>query len=124
MAIPMRKRIIASSRIAGMDAIVALTFHDSHASMRICRTRTFSRGVPRGEFQRMYSRSHCLVRIPNRAAARLKTRLTKKRPLIHLTAVRDIDGEEATSGATVALNDAAVSTDFCEMTVENPTDRS
>ena len=43
----------------------------------------FSRGVARGEFQFMYSRSHCLAMMPNRAAAKLRTRLTKNRALMH-----------------------------------------
>ena len=77
-----------------------------------------------GEFQRIYSRNHCLARIPNRAAARLRTRLTKNRALIQRAAVREVDGEETTSGATVLLNKAAISVEVWERTAANPAERS
>ena len=54
ITMPMRKSTIVSWRSAGIVAIVASTFQDSHASNRICRTSTFSRGAPSGEFQRIY----------------------------------------------------------------------
>ena len=82
MTMPARNRTMAISRSAGMALIVAVTFHSSHASNRTCLTRTFSRGKARGEFHCMYSRSHCLPMMPNRAAAREKTRLMKNRQLI------------------------------------------
>ena len=121
---PARKRIMASSRSAGINAIVASTFHDSQASMRIWRTKTFSRGAPRGEFHCMYSRNHCLAKMPKIAAARLRTRMMKKRQLIHRAAIREVDGEEAASGATVLLNAAAISVDVWESTAVKPAESS
>lgn len=52
----------------------------------------------------MYSRSHCFARMPNSAAARLSTRLTKKRALIQRADVEGVNSADATMLAMVALN--------------------
>ena len=59
-----------------------------------------------GEFHCMYSRSHCLTKMPKSAAARLSTRLMKKRILIHRAEVEGTNTVEDKMTETVSLNEA------------------
>lgn len=82
-----------------MVAMVAGTFHLFHASKRIWRTRTLSRSEARAAFQCMYSRIYCFTRMPNRAAARLKTRLRNHKALIQRTVKSGTNSSEGRGGA-------------------------
>lgn len=97
---PMRKRTIAISSNARTAAIVASIFHDSQSSTRICRTITFSRGVVSSEFHSMNSRIHCLARMLNSAAARLRTRLVNRSALIQCA---EADGENGWESRTEVM---------------------
>ena len=88
-----RNSTMAISNRAGTVVMVAATFHDSQASNRNWRTITFSRGIA-SEFHCMYSRSHCLARMPKKAAERLRTRLVK-RALIQRADVGGVKGWES-----------------------------
>lgn len=55
----------------------------------------------------MYSRSHCLARMPKNAAARLKTRLMKMRALIHRAEVGGMnDGGEGGESVVLLIKEA------------------
>lgn len=71
-----------------MDEVLAVTLQ--HASNRIHRTKIFSRNIAKAELPHMYSRSHCLTRMPNSAAAGQTSKLRSLIAFVQSEALSDV----------------------------------
>lgn len=84
---PIKKMISAISRSAGIAAMISGTFHCSKASKRFCLRAIKFCGSQDVVVHSMYSRSHCLVIIPNSAEVRLRIKLRIQSELIQTAEV-------------------------------------